>query len=397
MTKWRWPYLVVIPVLALVATVAAGIQAGPLATVGPGEIRRRIMAIGVEVPKKGTALVRARASGEIRRVYVAEAATVQQGQLLAELENTAVAAELRRLQAVRDSTAESLQGLVGGARKDELAAADAELEAAELEWAMAEDRAKRQEMLGPAKSEAAVAQARWEAELAKSRLNATRARHSLTQLGARSSEIREARFKLAAAQAAVDEAQAALERTHIASPIDGTVLTVRAHEGDSILGTSSDPVLFELANLSQTELRSEVDADDARLVQQGLPVRVLQDAVEVGTGAVTRMSEVLERRTNGRANGPELSIRNVWMEVRWNGDRQQRGPLGGKYQVEIELPRLHAPAVVPRTSIRIRDGASTIAIREWLWTRHLRVELGSADDKWVQVLNVPSGTRLLAK
>ncbi len=395
--KRKWPYLFAVPIVAVAATVAARNHAAAVATVGPGEIRRRIVAIGVEVPKHGVALIRARTAGTVRAVYVAEGAVVRQGQLLAALEDTTLMADLRRSEAQRDATAQALAQLTQGARKDERAAADADADAARVEWAMAEDRAKRQALLGASGPEAATAQARWEADLAKSRLDAAQARRNLVQHGAPTPEVRAARFKLEEAQAVADAARAALERTRLVAPVEGTVLTIRAHEGDSMLGTGSDPVLFEIANLSQTELRSEVDADDASSVQQGQRVKVLEGVNEVGSGVVTRMSQALERRTNGRANSPELNIRNVWVDVHWlRGDRGN-APMGAKFEVEIELPAVHAPAVVPRSAVTVRDGATTIAVWNGIWPRPLRVELGAADDRLVQVLNVPTGTRFRAR
>lgn len=365
--KRRWHYVLSSSIVVIVAAIAARSHTAAVATVGPGEIQRRIVAIGVEVPKKGTALVRAGTTGMVRTVYVAEGAVVRQGQLLAVLEDAAMAADMRRVQAQRDSTAESRAVLVQGPRKDEQAAADAEVDAAQVEWKMAEDRANRQALLGPAGTKAATAQARWEADLAKSRLDAARARRNIVR--------------------------AALERTRIVAPINGTVLNVRVHEGDSLFGTATDPVLFEIADLTKTEIRAEVDADDARFVQPGQPVTVLDGAAEVGTGIVTRAAQTLERRTNGRANSPELNIRNVWVDVHWNRGDHASVLLGNKYEMRIELPPIHVPAVVPRSAVSVREGSTTIAVWNGFWPRQIRVELGAADDRMVEVLNVPVGTR----
>jgi len=258
---------------------------------------------------------------------------------------------------------------------------------------MAEDRANRQGRLGPAGSESAAAQARWEADLAKARLEAARARRNLVQLGARTPEIRSARFKLEEAQAVVDLTHAALERTRILAPIDGTILTVRVHQGDSLLGTTADPVLFEMADLTQTEIRSEVDADDAQLVRQGQRVKIADGASEVGAGVVSRISQILEERTNGRANSPELNVRNVWVDVHWSGGDRRNVLIGNKYTLFMELPIVHAPAVVPRSAVSTRDGSTTITTWNGLWSRQMRVKLGAADDRWVEVLNAPIGTR----
>jgi multidrug efflux pump subunit AcrA (membrane-fusion protein) len=397
MKKGRWPYLVAVAVLGLAGAVVALSSTASVASVGPGEIRRRIVAIGVEAPKKGIALIRARTAGVVRAVYATEGASVRPGQLLAVLEDAALTAELRRVEAARDSTAESLKALMQGARSDERAAADAEVAGARVQSEMAEDRAQRQAQLGPAAAEAAVAQARWEADLATSRLEAAKAHQNLVELGAPKPEVRAARFKLEEAQAAVDAAREALQRTRILAPIDGTVLTVRVHEGDSILGTGSDPALFEVASLNETEIRSEVDADDARLVQLGQRVKVLDGTTEVGIGAVSRMSEILERRTNGRSNSPELNVRNVWVDVSWKRGDQGRAPLGNKYEVEIELPPLRAPAVVPRSAIAVSEGLTTISVYDGVWPKRVRIEIGATDDRLAQVLNVPIGTRFRTK
>jgi multidrug efflux pump subunit AcrA (membrane-fusion protein) len=369
----RWYYVVssIMAVTAVLAAIIAVRSSAAVATVGPGEIRRRIVAIGVEVPKKGTALIRAGTAGVVRAVYVMEGAVVRQGQLLAVLEDAGAAVDTRRAGAQRDSTAESVAAGAQGRRKDEEAAADAEVEAAEVEWKMAEDRAKRQALLGPSGTEAVAAQARWEADLAKSRLDATRARRNIVRAG--------------------------LGRARIVAPVNGTVLTVRVHEGDSLFGATTDPVLFEVADLTETELRAEVDADDARFVEPGQDVTVLQGPAEVGAGIVTRVAQTLERRTNGRANSPELNIRNVWIDVRWQREDHAGLPLGTKYETRIELPPIRVLALVPRSAISVRDGSTTIAVRSrfWsFWPRQVPVELGTTDDRMVEVLNVPVGTRV---
>ena len=105
------------------------------------------------------------------------------------------------------------------------------------------------------------------------------------------------------------------------------------------------------------------------------------------------MSDVLERRTNGRANSPELYVRNVWVDMNWSEPSSGRGPIGKKYDVEIELPTIHAPAVVPRSAIAVRDGSTSIAVGEGMWTRTVEVKLGATDEHLVQILNVPIGTR----
>jgi len=388
-----WLFVAGSATIALAGTGVASSRASALATIGPGEIRRRIVAVGVEVPKRGTALVRAQTSGIVRAVFVTEGAPVKEGQILATLEDGALLAELHRAEALRDSAAESLELLTQGARGEERAAAEAEVDATRAQWKLADDRAQRQEQLGPAAVEATVAQAHWEAELARSRLEAAIARRNLVALGAPKPEVRAARFKLLEFQAAVDVARDTFQRTRLVSPIAGTILTLRIHEGDSVIGSGGDPVAFEVANLTDTELRCEVDADDAGLVAAGQHVRVGGGGEVHGTGIVTRMSDVLERRTNGRANSPELYVRNVWVDMNWSEPSSGRGPIGKKYDVEIELPTIHAPAVVPRSAIAVRDGSTSIAVGEGMWTRTVEVKLGATDEHLVQILNVPIGTR----
>jgi HlyD family secretion protein len=72
-----------------------------------------------------------------------------------------------------------------------------------------------------------------------------------------------------------------LEKTVIASPIEGTVTSLNVEEGEIVItGTMNNPgtVLMTISNLSGMEVRAEIDETDVARVRPGQPVEISVDA-----------------------------------------------------------------------------------------------------------------------
>jgi HlyD family secretion protein len=83
------------------------------------------------------------------------------------------------------------------------------------------------------------------------------------------------------AHAALRAARDDLDKTVIASPIDGTVTSLNVEEGEiAITGTMNNPgtVLMVISNLSSMEVRAEVDETDVARVDLGQDVEISVDA-----------------------------------------------------------------------------------------------------------------------
>ncbi len=137
-------------------------------------------------------------------------------------------------------------------------------------------------------------------ELARARLQDARAEldrgvslHERSLISERDLEV--ARTTLAVSEAEADAAaesagEAAatlraarddLEKTVIASPIEGTVTSLNIEEGEIVItGTMNNPgtVLMTISNLSGMEVRAEIDETDVARVRPGQPVEISVDA-----------------------------------------------------------------------------------------------------------------------
>jgi HlyD family secretion protein len=147
-------------------------------------------------------------------------------------------------------------------------------------------------------AEAAVGRA--EAELKRAQRELAR-RHGLARSGAvGSAQIDEAHSAVEFAQAAhlaavaerqgaaaaLREARLALERTTIASPIDGIVLSRAVEMGQSVAAAFQAPVLFVVArDLRQMELRVAIDEADVGKLRDGQAAQFSVDAYREQTFA----------------------------------------------------------------------------------------------------------------
>jgi multidrug efflux pump subunit AcrA (membrane-fusion protein) len=398
-----------IGVTALVAIAAGGSwlrgrASAEVVTVESGAVGERIVARAVVIPVDGVAEVRARVDGRVERVSVREGQSVKAGDELALIEPEIIASEVDRRKAELESLRSLAKSVQQGARPEEQSAAEAELRAASEELALAETRAGREKKLvdkgvSPLSSgdeaDRAVA-------IARAKVDAARARVALSRAGGRSSEVRSADARVAAARAAVDQARFELDKTRLVAPIDGVLLARRIDPGDTITGTSAGvgAPAFEIADASHTELRMEVEEVDSSRLVPGLAVKVTlpggPDAI--GRGTVTRVGAQLERRTIGAHDARERGegwVRAAWLDVSWTEDRNM--PLGQRLEVIVDLPPRQVSARVPRSAVRIADGRVSIDVAWSLGFRETPVELGAADDVFVEVRGVSPGARVRAR
>src|ERR1019366_6870275 len=112
---------------------------------------------------------------------------------------------------------------------------------------------------------AAVDQAK--AQLENARLNLQWNQQLFERGIAAGKEVEDARKELAAAQAAVDQANAALntaerqvERAEVRSPIDGQIVKRMVSGGEQVDGTAAQPIV-EIANLDHVELDANVPSE----------------------------------------------------------------------------------------------------------------------------------------
>jgi multidrug resistance efflux pump len=368
-------------------------------TVAPGPVQPRVVARAVVAARAGVAKVRARIDGRVLAVHVREGDPVRSGQLLAELESDTLGSEVARRDAEQRAAEASARGLARGSRSDEIALAEAERTAAAEAAALAVARARRATQLLADRAISAQDQedAARSAAIAAARLKEATARASLVRKGARSDEIRAARELAAAAGAALEAARHQLDHTRLVAPIDGVVLARRVDPGDTLAIVAPQPPLFEIADVSRTEVRAEVEEADAHRVAVGQAVELRTlDGARVAAGKIARVAARCERRTiDGDAAGVRADglVRAVWID--WDEPPARATPIGQRLEALIGMPPRAAAARVPRRAVRVEGGAAVVALRQGLLVETRTVEVEAMDEEWVELRGVAAGETLV--
>jgi macrolide-specific efflux system membrane fusion protein len=186
-------------------------------TVATGTVKSKV---GAEV-KVGSQI-----SGVVAHLYVNVGDHVQKGQLLAELDDSALRARVKTQ--------------------------EAELEAAIAEHRYAKAELDRYEQLGP--------------NIARIQLE-----NSRRNVAVRLANIEQARARLA-------DAKIQLAFVRITAPISGSVASVSTYQGETVAASFAAPTFVTIVDLSRLEIQSYVDETDIGRVRPGQPVTFRLDA-----------------------------------------------------------------------------------------------------------------------
>jgi HlyD family secretion protein len=287
-------------VAALALTVAACGRDAPSAGAAGGKLTM-IAAGGLVEPAGEERVIIPQLSGRLAKVLIAEGDTVRAGQLIAEIENSEYRAALAAADAEVQRRDAELARLKNGARREEIAAAEAaQAEASALERQAIAERERRDNLLRNKLIAAETAQqARAQAEAATARRTRADADLALLRAGARSEDIAAATAAVAAARAERERAQALVEKTLIYAPIDGNVLKRDLSEGETVVALSPLP-LARIGNLSKRYVRADIDELDIGRIREGQSATIVSDAFpqQQFAGKVVRVSQRMGRRNS---------------------------------------------------------------------------------------------------
>ena len=144
------------------------------------------------------------------------------------------------------------------------------------------------------------------AQLENARLNLQRNQQLFERGIAAGKEVEDARKDLASAQAALEQANAALStadrnlaRAQVRSPITGQVVKRMVSGGEQVDGTAAQPIV-EIANLDRVELGANVPAEHLARIKPGQPVNVSTDAYAGRTfsGSILTIAPAVDPTTN---------------------------------------------------------------------------------------------------
>lgn len=312
------------------------------ARVSRRDIGNVVKATGVVKPRTGAEVrVGSRISGVVTRLHVRVGDVVRAGQLLAEIDDRELAARQRE------------------------AAAAVELAAANLTYAEADLRRRRELAEGGV--------------LAPSELElASTARTVAAQ-------------RVAQARASLDSAQAQLGYARVLAPIGGVVASVSTREGETVAASFAAPTFVTLLDLSRLEVWAYVDETDIGRVVVGQPARFTVDTygdTEIA-GEVTAVYPQAEIRDNvvdyvavvtfepPRAGGPrpQMVLRPEMTAT-----------------VRIALPAKEDVLALPLRAVRRENGRPYVVLVRGGALERRAVTTGSRDDShWEVVAGVREG------
>jgi HlyD family secretion protein len=261
--------------------------------------RTLIAALGRVEPVSEEIRIAAAMTGRLAEVLLDEGDPVQQGQIVARLENADHAARVQAAEANVRIAQAALERVINGARQSEREAAAAAVREAEAVLARAERTVTRQE--GLAEKHAASAQdldnARSDLDVARAQLARTRANLAVVDSPARADEQAKAEAEVALARAQLAEARAYYEKSFVRSPINGTVLRRIRRAGEQVTEMGDTPIL-SIGDLAHLRVRAEVDEADIGLLRLGQHAFIEAQALgkRKVTGTVGRIGNLMGRK-----------------------------------------------------------------------------------------------------
>lgn len=162
------------------------------------------------------------------------------------------------------------------------------------------------------------------------------------QAGPSQAQIDQAQFAIEQAEAQVNRAEIAYNRTTLAVPFDGIVSLLNVEVGSLV---STGQVVVELTDISPLHLTVQVDEIDIGVVQEGLPTRVVLDALpDVSFDAIVDQIALVGTNENG------IVTYNVDLILQSDDPRLR---VGMTAEATIVIERVENVVVVPNLYVRL--------------------------------------------
>jgi HlyD family secretion protein len=307
---------------------ASAAPVGPPVITAPGRVE----------PLRDPVALSFETTGRIVEIDVDEGATVHAGQVLARLDDRLAKARVASAEAQLAAAEARLSLARRGPRHEDVEAARAEADAAAADAEHRSTERARTDKLGEvgAVPSAAVDADDAAARVATATAAAATARYQSLAKGTRSEQIAEAAAAVDAARADLDAAKIALDQTVLRAPNDGVVLRRLAEVGALVTTMTPAPVVT-VADLSQLELRTEIDEADVAAIAVGKPAYATADAYGDRRFPVriARITHELGRKTV-RDDDPRARVDTRVLEVIARFDAPADLPLGLRMSVHVE-------------------------------------------------------------
>jgi RND family efflux transporter MFP subunit len=189
-----------------------------------------------------------------------------------------------------------------------------------------------------------------------------------------------------AARALASEARRGVSRTHVISPLGGTVLRLLRHPGETVDGTPATPIV-EVADVSALELVASVAARDLLAISREQVAHVSVDGIDAPIeGVVRSVSPTLDPATG--TGTVRVALTGLTRTL----------PLGLAAEAMVEVGT-HEALVVPAEAVRSgAEGTTEVLICEESAAHPLAVTIGAREDGHAEITSaIDEHARLVAR
>ena len=322
-----------------------------------------IAANGTIQPKQSTN-VSPKTSGRLKSLTVQEGDSVQQGQILAYMDDSDLRGQLLTAQGQLAASQANLQKLVAGNRPQEIAQTTAQLKNAEATLRQAESDLQRNQQLYNvgAISAQALDTARTTRDTAQASVEQAQQTTALSQAGNRQEDIDQARAQVTQSQGSLETIQTQVNDAVIRAPFSGIVTTRYADPGDfvapatSASETSSATSSSILSLASTYEVEANVAERDISKIKIGQPVIIKADAYadQTFTGKVVQIAAQATVTTNVTSFKVKVSILS---------DSKHLLRPGMNVDAEFQVGKLNKALAIPTVAIVRQQGGEGILVK----------------------------------
>ncbi len=392
--KARWGVLSAALLLALAAlyagvTAVRGSGGGDTFEVARGRIHRVIAGKGRIEPYAELRLT-ASLPGRIKAILVEEGEIVRRGQLLVQMQDDELRAQLAQAQARVEEANARLAEVEAGPRPQELEAARARVRevAAVLQEAGAvlnRTRALFEKGTIP-RAQLDEAERRHAVAVAQHRTAVEEI--SLLESGAREEVRRAAQAQVKTAEADVQHVRAVLDQAAVRAPVAGKIVHRFMQPGEVIVMQRPQPILT-LADLSRIQVRVEIDETDARYLEVGQPVEITSSAYagRVFTGRLAEIGATAGRKSLV-SEDPAAMVDTKVVEVIVTLPESNAWTFGVTVDAAVTVEHRENVPVVPRSALRQAGGETTVMVRraDGSFVRQ-PIRTGAGDEDFVEVVS----------
>jgi HlyD family secretion protein len=316
---WLWISIVVVVLLVVAVGVAVAHSRDPkipdarLAKVTRGEIAKSVVATGPIQPITKVEL-KSKASGLVEKLYVDINQMVQKGEVLAQLDQQEILAQVAAQRAQLAAAEANVQTFTANVAQDKVTAEAPDLpmyqETYQRNLQMQKDGIVSQQALDNAERDYLAAKNKRDSAVA--------------QIGVDEAKLRQAQAQVLQAKASLDQLNQQLSYTTLVAPIDGMVLSRDVEVGDAVssilvLGSTATLVMT-IGDIHQVYVDGKVDEADIGSVYLGQPARIHVESFpnKVFNGKVTKIAPLGVEKDNVTTFEVRVSIDNPGGELKAN-------------------------------------------------------------------------------